>query len=105
MAQPTQSVKRNITMVDPDNTNLVVQSSKKLRALPDPDRKKNCPKFILDAYNKLKVHAKDLDLTGTDIVISCQLTNILFAGYTINRQRAAGRKGNVDNNQTKKNSR
>lgn len=98
MATPSTSgtQKRSIQMVDPDDTTKEIQTSKKIRAEPNQDRKTKCLKFIVSAYKKISDKIKGMNAVNDDIMVGCQITNVLFSAYTINRQRAAGLVGNTE---------
>lgn len=93
MAQPGPSgvQKRTIQMVDPDDT-----SSKKIRAEPKQERRLKCLNFIVFAYKKILASITRINPVNDDIMVGCQITNVIFSAYTINRQRAAGLIGNTE---------
>lgn len=104
MAQPSGSgiQKRSIQMVDPDDTTQEIQSSKKVRAEPNQERKVRCLKFIVISYKKISEAIKDLNPVNDDLMVGCQITNVIFSAYTINRQKAAGLTGNTEQQATAK---
>lgn len=82
--------------VDPD-TGIEVHSSKKSRIAPDAAKKVACLTFLLRTYEALhddKFKTEDADYAN--ITLANQITNIMFTGFTILRQRANGHKGNAE---------